>query len=251
MIVYSKKHIRIVEAWNGERPASARTDLIRLFQQPAPIDNMLCREFYTILLDLKEEPEVLLSKVKKDTRYEINRAGAKDNLFYEYLNARQPDVFDEFCNYYDKFAAQKGQADADRRWLRLMAETGDLLFSRVGEASGEPLVWHAYYRSGQRATLLHSASLFRNSSNTYRNKVGRANRFLHWQDFLNFRAAGVTVYDFGGWYEGDEDEQRLRINRFKEEFGGEVVKNYICELGVTFKGRLFLLVRKLLMGNAI
>ncbi|PYS50074.1 MAG: hypothetical protein DMF68_08180 [Acidobacteria bacterium] len=252
MIAYSKKLVRIAEAWNGETPDSTRIDLIRLFQQPAPIQNMLCREFYTILLDLKEEPDALLSKVKKETRYEINRASTKDNLTHEYLNAKQRDVFDEFCNYYDRFALQKGQPVINRRWLRLMAETENLIVSRVRETTGESLVWHLYYRSGERVTLLHSASLFRNSnSSRYRNRVGRANRFLHWQDFLNFRAAGVSLYDFGGWYEGDKDEQRLRINKFKEEFGGEIVKNYICELGITFKGRMFLLIRKLLIGNAI
>jgi hypothetical protein len=252
VIAYSKKLIRIAEAWSGETPDNARVDLLRLFQQPAPIDGMFCREFYTILLDLSEEPEVLLSKMKKGTRYEIKRARAKDNLIYEYLNAQHPDVFGEFCAYYDELALQKGQPAIDRRWLSLMAETENLIVSRVREAAGETLIWHVYYRSEDRITLLHSASLFRNSrSSAYRNMVGRANRFHHWQDILRFKAVGDSLYDFGGWYQGDEDQQRLRINRFKEEFGGEIVKNYICERGLTIKGKLFLRLRQLLLENAI
>lgn len=252
MISYSKKLIRIVEAWNGEALDDVDADLVRLFQQPAPIDDMFCREFYTILLDIGRELEVLLSEMKKGTRYEIKRAGAKDNLVYEYLNANHPHAFDEFCNYYDEFASQKSQPSVNRSWLKLMAETENLTISRVGEETGETLVWHLYYRSGARATLLHSASLFRSSnSSSHRNRVGRANRYHHWQDILRLRATGVSLYDFGGWYQGNEDIQRLSINKFKEEFGGEVVKNYICERGITVKGKMFLRLRQLLLGDAI
>ena len=114
------------------------------------------------------------------------------------------------------------------------------------------MVWHAYLRSNHRATLLYSASLFRKfDSSALRNKMGRANRFQHWQDIQRFKAEGVSVYDFGGWYEGNRDQERLRINRFKEEFGGEIVKNYICERALTVKAKVFLRVRRLLLGDAI
>jgi len=252
VIAYSKKLIWIAEAWEGESADNVRVDLLRLFQRPDPVDGMFCREFYTILLDLRVEPEILFSKMKRGTRYEINRAGAKDNLSYEYLNAGRPEVLGEFCNYYDEFAVQKGQSASNRQWLSLMAETGNLIVSRIKGTTGESLVWHIYYRSGGRATLLHSASLFRHSnSSACKNMVGRANRFQHWQDILRFKAAGDTLYDFGGWYQGNEDQQRLGINKFKEEFGGKIVKNYICERGMTVRGKLFLRLRQSLLGNAI
>ena len=82
-------------------------------------------------------------------------------------------------------------------------------------------------------------------------QIGRANRFQHWQDIQRFKAEGVSIYDFGGWYEGDRDQERLRINKFKEEFGGEIVKNYICERALTAKAKVFLRVRRLLLGDAI
>ncbi len=49
-----------------------------------------------------------------------------------------------------------------------------------------------------------------------RNAIGRGNRMLHWKDILAFKAEGKNVYDFGGWYAGQEDEALLRINQFKE-----------------------------------
>ena len=100
--------------------------------------------------------------------------------------------------------------------------------------------------------LFYSASLFRELDNSaIRNRIGRANRLLHWQDMLHFKAGGISVYDFGGWYAGDSDLERLRINKFKEEFGGQIVKNHICERALTVKAKLFLRARRFLLGNAI
>lgn len=253
MILYSKKLIRIVEAWSGEEPNFSGVDLVRCFQRANPMSNMVCRELHTILLDLSREPEALLAKMKKETRYEIRRAAAKDQFVYQWMNAKDPTAFDNFCDFYDEFTLQKkGRAKINRPWLSLMAQTKALDLSWVEESSGKRIVWHAYYRSGGRATLLYSASLFRSSSNSaYRNRIGRANRFHHWQDILRFKAEGESLYDFGGWYEGVANRERLNINKFKEQFGGEVIKNFICERGITLKGRLFINLRQLVLGDAI
>jgi hypothetical protein len=252
MIVYQKKFLRIAEYWNGEEPKLAGVDLVRCFQRPQPLAGMLCRDFYTILLDLNRDPQQLLGKIKRDTRYEIRRAADHDQLTYECGNGRDEKVFRQFCDYFDDFATQKTQPKINRAWLALLARAEALELSQINDSTGETLVWHAYHRTQQRATLLYSASLFRKfDSSALRNKIGRANRFQHWQDIQRFKAEGVSVYDFGGWYEGDRDQERLRINKFKEEFGGEIVKNYICERALTAKAKVFLRVRRLLLGDAI
>ena len=252
MIVYQKKLLRIAEYWNGEEPKLAGVDLVRRFQQSHPLEGMFCRAFHTILLDLNRDPQELLAQMKRDTRYEIRRAESQDQLTYDRQNGKDPRTFRQFCDYYDEFATRKAQPKLNRAWLTLLASDGALTLSRVSDSTGEALVWHVYHCSSHRATLFYSASLFRKfDSSAMRNKIGRANRFQHWQDMLRFKAEGIGVYDFGGWYEGDSDLERLRINKFKEEFGGEIVKNYICERAVTAKAKLFLRVRRLLLGNAI
>ena len=250
MIVYQNKFIHILECWNGEEPDASDVDLVRRYQQPQPIDGMICRDFYTILIDLKKNQDALLGAIKRDTRYEIRRA-ANDDFVYDLWTSEAP-IFDEFCDYFDKFASRKNQPALRRDWLSLLASSVSLNFSRVADASGETLVWHVYHRGKNRVTLLHSASLFpEGATSAWRNKVGRANRFQHWRDLLRFKDAGISQYDFGGWYEGKSDQKRLQINKFKEEFGGQIVKNYICERALTWKGALFLRVRQLLLGNAI
>jgi lipid II:glycine glycyltransferase (peptidoglycan interpeptide bridge formation enzyme) len=66
--------------------------------------------------------------------------------------------------------------------------------------------------------------------------VGRANRYLHWQDLLRLRESGCTALDLGGWHPGD-DTELLKINKFKEEFGGKVVEIYNSMMGISLKGK--------------
>jgi hypothetical protein len=252
MIVYQKNRLRIAEYWNDEEPKFAGVDLVRWFQQTFPREGMVCRDFYTILLDLTRAPGQLLDQMDRDTRYEIRRADSKDQLTYDCRNGHDTKYFDQFCNYYDEFAAGKSQPKINRPWLGLLAAGGALALSQALDASGETLVWHVYHRSPGRATLFYSASHFRNLDNGARRAaVGRANRWQHWQDMQRFKAEGISTYDFGGWYHGDSDPDRLRINKFKEEFGGEIVKNYICERALTVKAKVFLRARRLMLGDAI
>src|SRR6266404_291046 len=251
MVIYRNKFIRILECWNGEEPDWPDVDLIRRFQQPQPIDGMFCRDFYTILIDLRQDQTGLLAAMKRDTRYEIRR-GAREGFIYDFYNGKDTAVFDEFCDFYDEFALRLNQPKLRRQWLALLASSNSLHFSRIAEDGGPSLVWHGYHRGQGRVTLLYSASLFAvGASSAFRNRMGRANRYQHWQDLLRFKQDQISLYDFGGWYEGQSDQKRLQINRFKEEFGGELVRNYICERALTWRGALFLRLRQWLLGNAI
>jgi hypothetical protein len=130
-----------------------------------------------------------------------------------------------------------------------LAKADALDLSRVRMESGKVLVWHAHLWTPSRARLLHSASLYRESDDTgFRNLIGRANRWLHWRDMLRYKAQGITAYDWGGWYAGDENEELLRINRFKDEWGGRVAHEFHCALPGSPRGRLVLAARRLRHG---
>src|ERR1700720_928368 len=104
MIVYQKKLLRIAEYWDGEEPQAPGVDLLRCFQQAPPRDGMICRPFHTILIDLKRDLPELFNQIKRDTRYEIRRAGNQDQLTCQWHNARDRQPFESFCDYYDDFA---------------------------------------------------------------------------------------------------------------------------------------------------
>jgi hypothetical protein len=252
MIVYTKKFIRFAEAWGDEKLSATNLDIARFFQCRSPINGSLCREFHTILLDLSPDADRLLGGMKRVTRYEVRRAAAKDNFIFEFVDSRERDSLGRFVAFYDRFAQQKAQPPANRSWLSLMSTAGSLRLSLISDPNGDELVWHAYHYGPGRATLLHSASLFRASGDSAeRNRIARANRYQHWRDMLQLKEENISIYDFGGWYFGEENTERLRINSFKEMFGGRVVKNYICETPLTAKGKLFLYIRTKLLGDAI
>jgi hypothetical protein len=108
---------------------------------------------------------------------------------------------------------------------------------------GKPLVWHAYVTVGQKVSLLHSASHYRARSGEQRAIISRANRYLHWQDLLAFKRSGFQRFDWGGMFEDESDPACANINKFKREFGGELVRTYACTIPVTTRGRMFLMAR--------
>ncbi len=252
MIAYQKKFLRIAEYWGAEPEGDPQVDLVRFFQHSEPLADAFCREFYSIVLDLHQDETNLFSHMKRNTRYEIRRAQTSDQFLFKIEDGNNNAVLSEFVDNYDQFATLKGQPKMNRLWMSTLAEGGLLKISRIQEPTGNTLVWHAYHVGCERATLLYSASILRPESDTIlRSKVGRANRYHHWQDMLHFKQLGLTIYDFGGWYEKQEDRARLNINKFKEGFGGDIVKTYICERPLTFRGWIFLKTRTLLLGNAI
>ncbi len=247
MIVTRSRWLRTGEVWFDEDPSGERVDVIVFRQRSQPVDGARCTVFHSLEVDLTPDPDAILARMTKDTRYEIRRAADKDKVVAKCWFSNSGEALDRFCEFYDRFAAGKGLGPARRPYLKSMAEAGVLDLSLATSPDGAELVWHAYYRSNGRVRLQHSASLFREGAdNAFRNLVGRANRFLHWDDMLRFKREGVTTYDWGGWYEGTEDQDRLRINQFKEEFGGQVVKTYNCVQVVSAKGRLVLATGRLL-----
>jgi hypothetical protein len=68
-------------------------------------------------------------------------------------------------------------------------------------------------------------------------------------DLLECRKLGIERFDFGGWYNGTTDEKLLRINAFKEQFGGVKTRRYHSMLAASGKGRLYLKLRERLKGR--
>jgi hypothetical protein len=244
MITFQRGPVRIAELWFDEEP-DGPVDILRFRQRPKLPDGATGTPFLTRLVDLTRPADEILTGFKKDTQYEIRRAASKDRLIYA-PTADTVAALPRFREFYDAFARRKGLPLIDADVLGRYAGAGMLAFSAVTLEDRTPLVWHAYIRRPGRVRLLHSASRFRESGDSaFRNMVGRANRFHHWKDILHFKVDGIAIYDLGGWYEGTEDVERLKVNAFKEEFGGAMLEEFDGELLVTWKGRLYATLRML------
>jgi lipid II:glycine glycyltransferase (peptidoglycan interpeptide bridge formation enzyme) len=256
MIYYKKKQLlSLAEIWYNyhELPAK-KVDAFRYkFVTEDKIGASSYEELFTLLIDLTKEEGELFNRIKKNTRYEINRAQKKDGIactvFYEYGDYNI-DLIDKYINYYNRFAESKDRTKITRSDLEQFVDNKNLCVTCANSADESILTMHAYIVSDNTARLHHSSSLFHNSDDPeYRNLVARANRLLHWNDILYFKRVGLKWYDFGGWYGGEKTtgtyKEQLRINQFKESFGGEKKQEYSYIVPVTLLGKIAVFYRSL------
>jgi len=245
MVTYRKHGLRMAELWL-DAPIVAPTgcDVLVLHQYSRLPERAVGWPFSTLTLNLHAPEEQLLEGLSRDTKYKVRRAATKDLV--ECIVEPQPteEVCRAFHAFYDEFAVAKGLPQLPMGELLARAQGGTVRFSRAVHA-GATIVWHVHAVTGQGATLLHSASQFRQlDDNEARAIVGRANRLLHWRDILLFKSEGKGVYDFGGWYAGQDNADLLRINQFKEGFGGQRTDQVNAGLALSWRGWAYLKLRQ-------
>lgn len=229
------------EVWYDEPiPDHADADVLMFRQRSTPIVSGLCVGFLSLVNDLSKDAVALSAACGKDNRYKIRRAETKDDLKFRFFPS-PAEHLEQFASFYDDFAEQKALKRCYRRGLTAACEANQLVLTQASH-DDEILVWHAYMTFGNTAGLLHSASHFRGRDSNDRAMIGRANRWLHWRDLLQFKEIGLARYDWGGLFEDDTTAEHAGINRFKEEFGGSKERTYNCTLPLTIKGRLYVVV---------
>jgi hypothetical protein len=242
MLRINGKAVSYGEIWfDEEAPADPGVDILVYRQRPAPPPGDSCRPFLSMTNDLGGTESDVMEPYSNTCRYQIRRAETRDALRLEFIT-EPGDRLDEFCEYFDIFAKQKAIDPAHRPWLEEACRAGQLVLS-AARCGDEALVWHAHNIGSGIARLEHSASSFREGDIDYRNLVGRANRWLHWQDMLKFKALGATQYDWGGMFEDESTPERAGINNFKRQFGGRTVHRYDYSLPVSAWGRVYLPLR--------
>ena len=182
----------------------------------------------TVLLDLQQSEEELLTGMKQKTRYNVRLAEKKgveitegserqgENLetwyeMYRETAARDKIVLHSF-DYYKQLFAAAGKPGTGKLSLHL-------LFARI---NNEPVAGIVVALNGKQATYLYGAS-----NNLKRNYM--PNYLLQWQAIRMAKQAGCTSYDFFGIPEENNPEHPMYgLYRFKTGFGGTIVNRYGC-----------------------
>jgi lipid II:glycine glycyltransferase (peptidoglycan interpeptide bridge formation enzyme) len=242
MILSTRMSVRFADLYFDEPVrCPLEVDLIRYHQSANPIPGTLCTPFSTVVVDLTSSEDELLWKMKSHTRYKIRRGVERDELTYEFSNDGDPEMVARFSNHFDRCASLKRLPSVSRRWLGILAREGLLDLSSVRDTYGEMLAASSYLLTPTRVRGLYAGAAYRaTSDHARRTQIGRANRLLYWQDMLRFKEAGVHIFDFGGYYTGTQDQEKLRINAFKLEFGGKVVPEFDCAMCATLRGKMAL-----------
>lgn len=206
------------------------------------VPGFLRQPAYTILVDLFQTPEQLQSAFRANTRNEIGRAAREGTTVR---------VNSEYQTFFTMYEAAKR--------YKPLPDTSPLFFDSFGssltitEASldGEPLVTHVYIVDSTvaRVRLIRSASAFRDFDKILQQKVGRANRFLHYRDMLLFQERGLRWYDLGGYIHPSPDVSPAirNVSAFKQSFGGSIVQeaNYL-----SWAQHGYRVVRRALLGTS-
>ncbi len=246
MIEYRKSNLRIAELYFDETARPVEADIVRHRSRTSEVEGAVSAPVYTILLDLLPEPERILRQMNSTKRNLIQRA-SKDGLAVEIDSHPSDATLREFYTFYDVFAAGKRLPAANRERMNGVRDGNSLTLSCVRDGAGGALVWHCYIRASNWVRLHYSASHFREATDKERLALlSRANCYLHWRDILQFRERGCATYDLGGWYDGQDDKEKLGVNLFKQGFGGAVTKLFNADEGRTLLGSFALRARRAL-----
>lgn len=167
----------------------------------------------TLVLDISNEEEEILSQMKQKARYNIRLSERKG------VKVEKTDDADTLYELLAKTAMRdKGYAPHERKYYKEMIKslpenTQIFVAKKDGESLAAVLV--SFY--GEVATYLHGGF-----SEKHRNLM--APYLCQWEAIREARNRGCKYYDFWGIAETDsEDDPWAGITRFKKGFGGEEV----------------------------
>lgn len=202
----------------------------------------------TSLIDVDRKEEEIFADIHKNTRYKINRAEKRDPIHYHVTDFPTDDQLQQFVVFFNNFAKHKRIQGANLERLKSFRDQHAIVLSYITDNQERILCTHIHYIVDDYSCLLYSASArFENSQ--IRNLIGRANRYLHWQDIKLAKAKGLKWYNFGGISTDKKDIPHQTINQFKMEFGGQLVDVLTRMYGSTVLGKCAVFLYKMKAKN--
>ena len=192
----------------------------------------------TLISDLSLSEEELWSITTKTVRNEINRS-IRENVGISVYRGQEisDDLLNKFNVMYHDMYEEKGMSGyyLPISELKEYADK-DALVITTSEIDGMIVVYHSYITDGYHSRFLHSCSEFRVVDNAMRNAIGRANKYLHWSDWLYLKQMGVIEYDWGGI---ESYEEPNGIDKFKMAFGGKYNEYYNLFCDCSFRAKIY------------
>lgn len=237
------KYLTRDEIWFDDEELSS-ADIIVLHQSKKYENLDVAETFHTLIIDLNIDEDCIFSFFKKNTQYEIRRSKNKDNVQHKICDDKYD--LENFFYEYNEFAKSKKLSKISKSFIENLIKNNKFCLTAMIDLKNSKLTWHAYYLGLDRVRLLYSvSSVWRSTTPSERSFIGRVNRYHHWLDILNFKNANFKIYDFGGWYVGSADIDKIKINNFKSEFGGNIEKSVNCILYRTLKSKCFQIINYL------
>jgi len=247
-VIYKKHGLRINAIWFcpdiSKAIIQSKADLIFFHGvRNNSFKNAIASMQYTLITDLSVSAEDIFKQIGKNCRYEINRA-KKENVECLVFEAdalkNNSAILRTFKRDYDDFTKQKGITNTYNEWaMEKYIEYGNVILTKAFRGT-EDYAQHVYVCDGENARLLYSVSNFR-TEGVDRNLIGRANKYLHWNDIQYLQNISFQTLDWGGV---SSVMNSNGVDKFKKEFGGYEDQYYNIIIGKSLIGRLAVLIKK-------
>jgi lipid II:glycine glycyltransferase (peptidoglycan interpeptide bridge formation enzyme) len=173
----------------------------------------------TVIIDLNPTEEELLARMKQKTRYNVRLAEKKAVS----LRVGTLEDLRMLNKIYAETSVRDGFVIRDEEyyqlvWFLFMNSSEPTCEPIIAEVDDEPVAAIFVFYFARRAYYVYGMS-----HNAHREKM--PTYLLQWEAMKRARAKGCTVYDLWGAPEVfDESDSMWGVYRFKEGFGGEVVR---------------------------
>ncbi len=251
-VIYTRKGLKRHEVWFCQDVESilpkSKADLviahgINREDIGADYRNAIIRKQFSLLTDLRSQPEEIFNGFSKNYRYEINRAEKEGvKCFYHVSRDLEdnPDILASFITEYTDFVKIKGIPNSyNKEAMCEYIKGGNILLTRAS-LDRRNYAQHVYLYDSTTARLLYSVSNFR-TKELDSNFVGRANKCLHWHDIQYLYEHKVEILDWGGI---SSIENPNGVDRFKRGFGGKECAYYNVTIGKSLIGRAAISIMK-------
>ncbi|SHF28273.1 hypothetical protein SAMN05444392_11345 [Seinonella peptonophila] len=245
ILQWKKSFLQITDIYGLQDKSSEipKSDIIIHSQLPKQIlENKrftLHKRFKTLQIDIKQSEKNLYSNLNRNTRYNIKRA-KREQLKFEISTQPTEEEIDDFSVLYNRFAKKKGIAPCNINKLRALRKKNLLMISYVKDQNNQILCSHVSSTNDDRAYLIYSCSIRLFVDPSQKNKIGRANKYLHWMEMLYFKQSGCSIYDFSGLSLEVDNVELQKIDQFKRRFGGTEVMEYKCYEAKSLLGKMVL-----------
>ena len=171
----------------------------------------------TVTIDLRQDEEEMLARMKSKTRYNIRLAGRRGVTI-------RPGGVEDTDRLYQMYAHTAVRDDFLIRNQAYYKTVWDTFFNAnmaeplIAEVKGQPVGAVVIFQFGGRAWYFYGMSLDERRETMF-------NHRLQWEAMLHAKAAGCHTYDMWGAPDAfNEDDPLWGVFRFKDGFGGQVVR---------------------------
>ena len=172
---------------------------------------------HTVIIDLTKSEDELLANMRRQTRYEVRRAG-KQGITVE--KSRSEEIFKEFRKVQAKTAKRQGFVPPNLKTLMAEREAFDdkIAIYVAKTDDGKPIAYGMIIKDGKEGDYYEAAStdLHRKMPGAYA---------LLWQTMKDLKAEGYERFNLWGIAPpGQPNHRYAGVTTFKTGFGGEVVE---------------------------